>query len=144
MFVVISAAFSTGTLAFLTTPLHALIAESHGTNITSGSIKGTLFIEGMLALLSAASNNLPATLMGVLVLHTVEKPGLLAIYAMTLGVDIGPKLTPYGSLATLLWFGILARHNVRISWSQYVRENWWITLITLIAALSGLLIVSWL
>jgi len=124
--------------------LHTLIAGNPGMSMTNESIKGTLLVGGTLALLSASTNNLPATLVGVLVLHTVEKPGLLAIYAMTLGVDIGPKLTPYGSLATLLWLGILARHGIRISWWQYVRENWWITLITLMAALSGLLVTRWL
>jgi len=124
--------------------LHTLIAGNPGMSMTNESIKGTLLVGGTLALLSASTNNLPATLVGVLVLHTVEKPGLLAIYAMTLGVDIGPKLTPYGSLATLLWLGILARHGIRISWWQYVHENWWITLITLMAALSGLLVTRWL
>ncbi len=144
MFVVMTAAFSTGAISVLTTQLHTLIAGNPGMSMTNESIKGTLLVGGTLALLSASTNNLPATLVGVLVLHTVEKPGLLAIYAMTLGVDIGPKLTPYGSLATLLWLGILARHGIRISWWQYVRENWWITLITLMAALSGLLVTRWL
>jgi arsenical pump membrane protein len=139
MFVVITAAFSTGAISFLTTPLHALMANGYGM-----SIKGTVLVGGTLALLSAGTNNLPATLVGVLVLRTVENPGPLTIYAMVLGVDIGPKLTPYGSLATLLWLGILARYGIRISWWQYVRENWWITLITLMASLGGLLVIRWL
>jgi len=52
-----------------------------------------------------------------------------ATYALILGVDIGPKLTPFGSLATLLWLRILAQHDIRVSWGQYIRENWWVTLL---------------
>jgi arsenical pump membrane protein len=144
MFVVMTAAFSTGAISFLTMPLHALITSDPGVSMTSVSMMGTMFTGGMLALLSAGTNNLPATLVAVLVLHTVEKPVLPAIYAIVLGVDIGPKLTPYGSLATLLWLGILSRHGVRISWRQYVRENWWIALVALVMALCGLLVTCWL
>lgn len=144
MFVVITAAFTSGILSFLTTPLQTFIASASGTSITHESVQGILLVGGTLTLLSASTNNLPATLVGVLVLHLVERPGLVAIYALTIGVDIGPKLTPYGSLATLLWLGILARYGIRISWRQYIRENWWITLIALMAALSGLLVAQWL
>jgi len=61
-----------------------------------------------------------------------------ATYALIIGVDIGPKLTPFGSLATLLWLRILAQHGIHISWGRYVRENWWVTLITVSAALGVL------
>jgi arsenical pump membrane protein len=54
-------------------------------------------------------------------------------------VDIGPKLTPFGSLATLLWLGILARNGIHISWGRYLKENWWVALLTLGAAFLGLL-----
>ncbi len=135
MFVVITAAFSAGTLAFLTNPLHTFAAPGSGiwANVASG---------GILALLSAAVNNLPATLIGVLVLRAVQAPGHLAIYAIMLGIDIGPKLTPFGSLATLLWLGILEHHHIHISWGRYIRENWWVTLLVLLAAFAGLLVSS--
>jgi arsenical pump membrane protein len=66
----------------------------------------------------------------------------IAIYAIMLGVDIGPKLTPFGSLATLLWLGILERNGVHISWGHFVRENWWVTLLTLAAAFGAVALVS--
>jgi arsenical pump membrane protein len=66
----------------------------------------------------------------------------MAIYAIILGVDIGPKLTPFGSLATLLWLGILERNGISISWGRFIRENWWVTLLTLGAALGALYLVS--
>jgi arsenical pump membrane protein len=133
MFVVITAAFNHGTLAFLTTPLHSMVAVNAGTwaNLSAG---------GILALLAAAVNNLPATLIGVLVLRSVRAPSLMAISAIILGVDIGPKFTPFGSLATLLWLGILERQKIHISWGKYLKENWWVTLLVLCAALAGLVL----
>jgi arsenical pump membrane protein len=133
MFVVITAAFNTQMLGFLTTPLKGFVAQE------AGSFQA-LDAGGLLALLSATVNNLPATLIGVLVLRSLKTPSLLAIYAIILGVDIGPKLTPFGSLATLLWLGILQRNGISISWGKYLRENWWVTLIVLIAAFAGLLV----
>ncbi|MBV9022174.1 MAG: arsenical efflux pump membrane protein ArsB, partial [Ktedonobacteraceae bacterium] len=94
----------------------------------------------IVAFLSAATNNLPTTLIGVLVLHGVARPNLLAIYAMVLGVDIGPKFTAFGSLATLLWLDILRRNGIRISWLRYFYENWWITLVTLGMSFVGLVV----
>jgi arsenical pump membrane protein len=78
----------------------------------------------------------------VLALRTVPHPALMAIYAIVLGVDIGSKLTPFGSLATLLWLGILDKHGIRISWGHYLRENWWVTVVVLAAAFAGLLVSS--
>ena len=132
MFVVITAAYDAHVLAFLTHPLRAHVAPGAGP-------VGALFSGGLLALLSAAVNNLPATLIGVLALKEAPHISAMAIYAILLGVDIGPKLTPYGSLATLLWMGILARNGIHISWRRYFAENWWVALLTLGAAFLGLL-----
>lgn len=133
MFVVITAADVAHVLTFLTAPLRA--------NVTPAAAPaGALFAGGLLALLSAAVNNLPASLVGVLALRAAHPIARVAIYAIMLGVDIGPKLTPFGSLATLLWFGILAREGIHISWGHYLRENWWVALLTLAAAFGGLLV----
>ncbi len=135
MFVVITAAFDANVLSFLTEPLHSFLTPEAG-------VVGALKASGILALLSASANNLPATLIGVIVLKTARVPNALSIYAITLGVDIGPKFTPYGSLATLLWLSILARKGIRIPWRNYFLENWWVTLITLTVSLAGLLITN--
>ncbi len=133
MFVVITAAMTPGVIsAFLSiAPLHELIA---------GARSGTgIFVTGwILGGLSAVTNNLPATLAGVLLLETAKKTSMLAIYAVILGVDVGPKLTPYGSLATLMWMGILKRQGIEISWSRCFKENWWVAAFALTASLFGL------
>jgi arsenical pump membrane protein len=133
MFVVITAAYYAHVLSFLTVPLRAFVAPS-------ADVAGAILSGSILALLSAAANNLPATLIGVLVLHMVPHPNLLAICAMILGVDVGPKFTPFGSLATLLWLDILRRNGIRISWLRYFYENWWITLVTLGMSFVGLVV----
>ncbi|GCE16010.1 ArsB/NhaD family transporter [Tengunoibacter tsumagoiensis] len=136
MFVVITAAMTPTviTLFLSIQPLHSLIMGEK-------SVIGLFTTGGILAVLSAVTNNLPATLAGVLLLGTVAHPPMLAIYAVIIGVDIGPKLTPYGSLATLLWLGILKREGITISWGRCFKENWLITVFALTAALLGLLLV---
>jgi arsenical pump membrane protein len=95
-------------------------------------------------LLAAAANNLPAALAGVLALNGVAGhlalPGIphLAVYSLVLGVDVGAKLTPIGSLATLLWMDILGRYGITIGWSEYVKRSLLITILTLSAALGAL------
>lgn len=130
MFVVISAAYGAHLLSFITQPLSTYAAQSGARS---------LFITGGLAaVLSSALNNLPATLISVLALQKVAHVSPLALDAVILGVNIGPKLTPFGSLATLLWLGLLEKGGIQISWLEYLKENWWVTLLVLLAALAGL------
>jgi arsenical pump membrane protein len=135
MFVVITAAYDARTLTFLTEPLTRLVSPpgGGGAAVAAGSL---------LALLAAVVNNLPAALVGVLTLRAASHVNHVALYAIILGVDIGPKLTPFGSLATLLWLGILERNGIHISWGRFIRENWWVTLLTLAAAFGALALVS--
>lgn len=136
MFVVITAAMTPPVInTFLSiTPLHDLV-------LGGKSLTGVFAAGGLLAVLSALTNNLPATLVGILILGTANHPSMLAIYAIILGVDIGPKLTPYGSLATLLWMGILKREGIKVSWGQFIKENTLIAVLALSAALIGLYVV---
>ena len=57
------------------------------------------------------------------------------IYAHLLGCNIGSKLTPIGSLCTLLWLGLLAKKNVKFSLKSYLKLSLIFTLPVLFVAL---------
>ncbi|HUN37784.1 MAG TPA: SLC13 family permease [Trebonia sp.] len=87
-------------LVVQTISLHLLGPVSAALVGPAGGIAGTLRAAATGAVLANLVNNLPAYLVGEAAVpagHHVQLLGLL------IGVNVGPVITPWGSLATMLW-----------------------------------------
>lgn len=108
--------------------------NSHGTTI---AVIGTGFLS---AVISSIMNNMPTIMiMDIAIDHVGYVGNEALVYANILGSNLGPKMTPIGSLATLLWLHVLAKKGVKITWGEYMKVGLVITPPVLFVALLGLI-----
>ncbi|AHE55938.1 arsenic transporter [Sphingomonas sanxanigenens] len=123
--------------AGLTDHLAALLDRT-----AQGGVWGAALGTGIIAaVLSSVMNNMPTVLVGALSIDATHATGAVKeamIYANVIGCDLGPKLTPIGSLATLLWLHVLGQKGVRIGWGYYFRVGVTLTVPVLLVTLAAL------
>ncbi|MET3903610.1 SLC13 family permease [Paenarthrobacter sp. 4246] len=111
-----------------------------GASVLLGQVagQGTGFVELLRlamtgALGSNVVNNLPAYLVAEPLAGSPER-----MAALLVGVNAGPLITPWASLATLLWHDRLMRMNVLITWKGYAVSGLIVAPLTILAAVAAL------
>jgi arsenical pump membrane protein len=90
----------------------------------------SVFVSGMVSTFTACTmNNLPSVMIGAFSVkdsnmgHAVKEAAALS---NVIGSDIGAKLTPIGSLATILLMNIFKSKGVTVTWTDYLKSAFFI------------------
>ncbi len=124
LFVLVAALEHTGVITLLADALRAAPAPRWLAGVTT-------------ALAANLTNNLPAGLIAASAVHEAGSPPDV-VAAVLIGIDIGPNLSVTGSLATILWLGVLRRENITVSAARFLRLGMLVMPPALLLALAAL------
>lgn len=116
-----------------------LVGVLHERYAASGSPIATVGFTSALG--SAVLNNHPMSVLNVFALQRLGGDDTVA-FAALVGGDLGPRLLPVGSLASLLWFDVLRKHDVSVSLGVFVRLGVKLTVPVLAVSLATLAVVA--
>ena len=102
-------------------------------------------IYGIISSIAACfMNNLPSVMVGAMAINDAsisDSVREIITFANVIGSDVGSKITPIGSLATIMWLGILSQRGIKISFKEYTITSLKIILIPLIVVLITLILI---
>lgn len=107
-------------------------------HLRPGSPQSLLAVSGTTAVASNVMNNLPAALIARSVLWRSQAP-MGTVLAALVGADVGPMITPFGSLATMLVLALARREGQEPHTGRMVMLGLWATPAIVIATTLALI-----
>ncbi|MDU0201431.1 MULTISPECIES: arsenic transporter [Paenibacillus] len=140
IYVIIYGLHNSGLTQFIVSWIGETVAENHFNAIFGMGI--------LLTVMSNLCNNLPSVMIGSLSLQSMGLDTFTlhtAYLGNVIGADIGSLLLPMGTLASLIWMHILKRHNIHLTWGQYIKVTILVVPIALFLSLFSLYVwTGWL
>jgi arsenical pump membrane protein len=129
LYVVVYGLKNAGLTSELTSFINMLISKGELVAIVGSGV--------IAALLSSVMNNMPTVMIMDIAIRETGAGALqnTLAYANVIGCNLGPKMTPIGSLATLLWLHVLANKGVKIAWQDYMKVGLVVTPLVLLPTL---------
>jgi arsenical pump membrane protein len=126
-------------LVVQTIGLHGLDKVTHALIGSGGGALGALRAAGTGAGLSNAVNNLPAYVAGESVIPFSHHTQLLALL---IGTNVGPVITPWASLATLLWYERCHAYDAAVPLRKFMITGACLAVCGVAAAVGALLLTG--
>ena len=126
-------------LVVQTIGLHGLDKVTHALIGSGGGAVGALRAAATGAGLSNAVNNLPAYVAGESVIPFSHHTQLLALL---IGTNVGPIITPWASLATLLWYERCRSYNAAVPLRKFMLTGAGLAVFGVAAAVGALLLTG--
>jgi arsenical pump membrane protein len=118
---------------------HGLNSVMHGLIGPDAGVVGAFRAAAAGAGLSNAVNNLPAYVAGEAVIPIGNHDQLLALL---IGTNVGPVVTPWASLATLLWYERCRAHDVDVPLAKFMLTGAGLAAVGLAGTVTALLVTG--